>query len=521
MALAVGVVEFEECVFCFEPLQSVALCTLWRAGRRVCRHFHHLECMQRDHAYVRQHGGRDSRCPVCNEAYDDVVKLPVLDANGDELFAAVASPSGLGAREAKDLLRATLWLDAGAVEDLVDGRFPEAVGHVGITSAVELVQLYSLASSLAPGAADEASVMPHTIPLLVDDARGWFDYWASDAVGLSRDALVRALIKTLGTGDEERDELRAAVDAVWGLFCGEAATIGQEEFVSDDGMADALLAAMAGALDVEDSAQSEAFWACRQCTLQNPVAAVRCAACEMPHQEATVLVGAQSPPASARSFISAAPSSGPVCHACGEGLFPGRVDDRAGCACARCRRRPPVGAALWRCGCGAALCVRCATLGAHSQQRRAWPECRPEPEDSVQEEVRTQEDAQLNDSTIEGPTAVPPEPECPHCHRRKPPTGTHASGRWCRCAVDVTPASMPALPRVKEPVVEVVHGSGSAQAEIVPACSNCNRPRAPEGTLGWRQQRWCHCSNAPGSDLREYFRAQQLLRTSSRNQLSR
>merc|ERR1719265_1541849 len=59
-------------------------------------------------------------------------------------------------------------------------------------------------------------------------------------------------------------------------------------------------------------------------------------------------------------------------------MSPGRVSNGAerSSRCSQCKRRPPVGAAVWLCHCGAAKCVRCATVET-SADAPSWMQRQP------------------------------------------------------------------------------------------------------------------------------------------------
>ncbi|CAE8693851.1 unnamed protein product [Polarella glacialis] len=563
--------KFAECVFCFEPLPSVRLCVLRKAGRRACRHVHHLDCMRRDADFVRRHsspvhGGRSFRCPLCNAPYDNVVAVPPVGEDASDLFSLVVRQRTdriLAAQDVKDLLRAMFWLDDTAVDALVDTKWPEAVGHEGVADAQELLRLVRLAGS-TPGQARELEP-----PLLVDDAAGWFNFWAGDASGLTRDTLLRALIKTLGTGDAEREELRAAVFAVWGLFSGDADSISCADFVAAEGMADALLAAIVGGSAVPPSDLCSApagLWRCARCTLHNADSEMRCVACEAAKPHTLRDTNTSTSSVSAVNAIGA-DISRPLCHLCSATLTPARIGPSSGgtsTSCACCRRRPSTGAAVWCCDwCQAALCVRCATVaigGRASAQLRSHASSEnpavaerltASPSARSEEEVLSEVSVEIGGAADAGAATMV---RCLHCQRMRSAFGV-GGGRWCRCPeagdsssgprAEVEAAPLPVLggseatteevaeavlPPVEEAsasevlvpgVAEVAGGDlalpGSSLPDAAAKCSNCNRLQAPETSEGYiGSKKWCQCNSAdaPNAALREHLRDRQLLRTS-------
>jgi SAM-dependent methyltransferase len=78
-------------------------------------------------------------------------------------------------------------------------------------------------------------------PKLVDDASGWFDFWASPATVFTRDVLARSLIKSLYIAEAERPALRATVSQVWAECVGNDETVPRDAFTVDKGMASLLI----------------------------------------------------------------------------------------------------------------------------------------------------------------------------------------------------------------------------------------------------------------------------------------
>jgi 2-polyprenyl-3-methyl-5-hydroxy-6-metoxy-1,4-benzoquinol methylase len=76
-------------------------------------------------------------------------------------------------------------------------------------------------------------------PLLVDDAAGWFDFWASPDMALTCDTLARSLIKSLYIPEAERSSLRSTVARMWADRYGDVERIEKDVFIN---LADALRA---------------------------------------------------------------------------------------------------------------------------------------------------------------------------------------------------------------------------------------------------------------------------------------
>lgn len=277
--------DLAECVFCFEPLSSVKLCVLRKEKReRACRHIHHIDCIRRDKQYVKETGGRDLRCPVCNQPYKTFCRMKRARvgcemAKVEELFSVLggSSDQGLDAHDAKDMLKAMFPLDVEAVDDFVDGPWREAVGHTGVNDPDELSRMIEMANRCA-GRLPEPEP-----PLLGDDAAAWFTFWAGSSGYLTRDTLVRALAKTLPV---QRDQLEAIVSELWDFFCEGRDSMSCAEFVKLDGMADALVAAILESSSKTVCPTSQPTmpdaWSCMQCTLHNPRSVVVCKACSAP-----------------------------------------------------------------------------------------------------------------------------------------------------------------------------------------------------------------------------------------------
>lgn len=464
--------------------------------------------MCRDMDYVRQHGGRDLRCPLCNEPFTDVAGLPPLGQDGVAFFELVrpSNDNGLSARDAKDLLKAVLWLDAVAVDELVDSRWQGAVGHTGINCPSELLRLVRMAGSCA-GRAAEADP-----PLLVDDPEGWFDFWAADVGSLTRDTMVRALIKTLGTSDEDRDELRATTSTLWDIFFGSLLEITRGQFTSVGGMAEALIDALCGPTSTshdEDVTVPPGFWACTACTLHNPDNAHVCAICEA------------SRPSVDHSSLSESHSRG-NCPTCGFGEAEREIC-RQNSSCISCRRN--LGMAMRKCDCGVTLCPRCS-----ARLTRRVATSRPS-RSAVQA------------TSIENSDDSPP--LCPNCCRRKPPEGILSvrGRRWCQCSE----VPVDAQRRGPNDNSEIEAGGGvgtdanladgessplqasqelPSAVELLPVeepvetspCVNCGRPAAPSGCSSRVRGRWCQCKASTSEDLRDFLRTRQRQRANRTRQ---
>jgi len=406
----------------------------------------------------------------------------------------------------------------------VDTKWKDVAGHRDITSAEELQRLIRMAGSCAGRMVD---VQP---PLLVDDPSGWFDFWAAELLVLTRDTLVRALIKSFGTSDDERDEVRAAVFAVWGLFCGGAESISRTSFVADDGMADAILAALAGnqhasgAAPVLSEPAPQGHWSCSRCTLHNEDSVDACVACDAPKPRETA---SATGPESNRDLGILHDQAAPICIACGAEQKASRIrSDGQRTSCQRCRRNPPVGAAVWRCDCGAALCIRCATVSGGMRRRAVPNEVQRAllAEASLAMEMSHQQDNQVqagpytaadHSSRASAPVELV---ECPNCRRYRAPAGVEVGRRqrWCLCSPDALEEGLVLGPRAasSHSAATLLPAELSAAASAEPAeCANCQRPQAPIGWVGINSRRWCQCNGDIGEGTRQYMRTRQLLRT--------
>lgn len=94
------------------------------------------------------------------------------------------------------------------------------------------------AAELKPSAAFRAEEHVYNMyvcrrpPPLVDDAGGWFDFWASPDTVLTRETLSRSLIKSLYVPEAERPKLREKVNALWVDCCSGTETMDRDLFVS-------------------------------------------------------------------------------------------------------------------------------------------------------------------------------------------------------------------------------------------------------------------------------------------------
>uniref|UniRef100_A0A7S0NWH2 EF-hand domain-containing protein n=1 Tax=Calcidiscus leptoporus TaxID=127549 RepID=A0A7S0NWH2_9EUKA len=91
---------------------------------------------------------------------------------------------------------------------------------------------------------------PAPVPDIGADRTGWFKYFDEERrQSLSREAVVRGLIKTYGLGSDlsQVSAMRALVEATWPIFdTGGSGRISREEFLKPgDGLADAIIAARA------------------------------------------------------------------------------------------------------------------------------------------------------------------------------------------------------------------------------------------------------------------------------------
>ena len=241
--------EHQECSICFEPLcKERTAVFVDEDDRRTCAHFLHERCARGMLAVV------GASCPICRTACAGARGVPFPSENADEWFR-LCDANGRGKLSQSEILsviRAQLPVDWRKFAHDLPKIWPtwDELGE-GFVDKEALVRapggLLEYVSKHYPGRMRNYEHVPH-----VTEKVKWFAYWDEDDSGsLEKDEVVRALIKTFGIQSdvEHVQDVRSVVENIWCVFdATDSGGITSDEFLVEDGLGDAIIAAFAADL---------------------------------------------------------------------------------------------------------------------------------------------------------------------------------------------------------------------------------------------------------------------------------
>lgn len=236
--------KLAECPICFEDLCAQPCAVFKRGGHRVCSHFLHEAC-------ALSLPSRD--CPLCRAAFCEVVRVPSLSSDPGGWFECVdvEGDGRLSKAQVLEVLTTQFPLDMDKAEGAIDELWPrwDLDGSGYVTRAeFSTPQTGLLAYARAHLLKTPEAAAP--VPDISSDRLRWFEYFDEEGrQSLSREAVVRGLIKTYGLGSDlsQVTQMRALVEATWPIFdTANTGFVSREEFLKPgDGLADAIIAARA------------------------------------------------------------------------------------------------------------------------------------------------------------------------------------------------------------------------------------------------------------------------------------
>ncbi len=238
--------EHQECSICFEPLcKERTAVFVDENDRRTCAHFLHERCARGMLAVV------GASCPICRTTCAGTRGVPFPNEDASEWFRLCDfnGQGKLSESEVLSIIRAQLPIDwRKFAHDLpkIWERW-DALGEGFVTKEALVATpggLLEYVSKHYSGRMRDYRNVPH-----VTEKFKWFQYWDEDGSGsLEKDEVVRALIKTFGIQSdvEHLQDVRSVVENIWCLFDGDdSGGIDSQEFLVQDGLGDAIIAAFA------------------------------------------------------------------------------------------------------------------------------------------------------------------------------------------------------------------------------------------------------------------------------------
>ena len=233
-----------ECAVCFDELykrtQGVLLDD---AGRRLCKHVVHLNCLKDLPSYNDNHGA--PLCPLCRRESAGVTELPSIFEDARRWFDLVDLDRN-GQVAAEDVL-ATLKAQLPVDEEAIDAQWDSLWAHFDHNSSGTLAYDDVAAPERGLVAFLERAGLNKVIPKsprapppkLESDPGAWFDYWDEDGVGaLEEGEVLRALVHSLDLRGD-RGQVRGTADLVRACLaaCDIDSRVTREDFVRENGLA--------------------------------------------------------------------------------------------------------------------------------------------------------------------------------------------------------------------------------------------------------------------------------------------
>jgi hypothetical protein len=213
------------------------------AGRRLCKHVVHLDCLKDLPSYNDNHGA--PLCPLCRRESVGVTELPSIFEDARRWFDLVDLDRN-GQVAAEDVL-ATLKAQLPVDEEAIDARWDSLWAHFDHNSSGTLAYDDVAAPERGLVAFLERAGLnkvipkaPRAPPPKLESAPGaWFDYWDEDGVGaLEEGEVLRALVHSLEVRGD-RGQVRGTADLVRACLaaCDINSRVTREDFVRENGLA--------------------------------------------------------------------------------------------------------------------------------------------------------------------------------------------------------------------------------------------------------------------------------------------
>eukprot|EP01059_Diplonema_ambulator_P011633 TRINITY_DN2163_c0_g1_i11.p1 TRINITY_DN2163_c0_g1~~TRINITY_DN2163_c0_g1_i11.p1 ORF type:complete len:577 (+),score=60.97 TRINITY_DN2163_c0_g1_i11:64-1794(+) len=299
-----------ECAVCFEPLcQGKAVVFIDSSRQRICRHYFHEPCVKD----LRPDNSHIFRCPLCRTPFSVVLRMPDPRVDPKQWFKLASTDANetLTLQEVKEVLLATVNTDCELLDAVVNNKWKEwDKDNKGYIEWCNADGLFDFVRMNLPGRRQKPP------PDLARDRGAWFEFFDHTAAGyLTEGAVARGIIKSF-PAHNSATQLAQMVREVFGLFAtkGDAVAsplrsafasrpaISKEDFLKEDGLADAVISALhyegiplSSYQDEEDKAIAEelqqAFlvgnevfsaeeWECVVCTFLNKATETACGMCQ-------------------------------------------------------------------------------------------------------------------------------------------------------------------------------------------------------------------------------------------------
>jgi Ca2+-binding EF-hand superfamily protein len=187
-------------------------------------------------------------CPLCRAEFDDMLPVPRIEDDSDAWFDVCDADGdgSLSAREVYEILIAQFPVDHKKLEENLPRLFrtwdPNMDGQI---EKHEFLRPEGLLEYVKQNFIRMEERAPP--PNICRDKRAWFEYFDDDKSGeLSQEEVGRALIKSFGLENKlsEIASMKETVACCWAIFDPDGSgEIDMDEFLNNDGIADAIIAA--------------------------------------------------------------------------------------------------------------------------------------------------------------------------------------------------------------------------------------------------------------------------------------